>query len=584
MIHSSPQGRGGVGGVFESDVISLAAQPTSHSLFQSLDGSVQQIAISEVAPATLDSFVAPVTALPPAQVLSIDAVAAPPQVAGAFGQRHPTLAKALAHTAAKAVVFVVVAPMYIFSLVQTPVRVAMLLQGAISPPRSIKQLNNKMYELFFGKPRVRGLNYFFETEVKDRTNNYKRICFGFWAVGDLLSGGTVFSFLKTFDFAQSLHAKVLKSTQKSLGLTAFVTEYDRIKKDMDKSPPLVTVIGHWLHFVSENGQALLDLSVWKKYSDDLTTASNQAKSFSALLQKLHEGFPGVSKTNYSYRNELQDWGSGREENVRQFSSTRLVPVLQHMERRPDLTYRVFDLSFDALGECHDRPPLAWVDIELESQVDQKIQEWTESRRFGRGNDALLSGLIQCEIQKMCKGLAQSHALQYLHPRYQPLWHWDPRLEGHAEIPDNMENVLHVYELIQKKHPSWFPELPYRNYAASYTDADMQRLADLIESQIQTSLTHPTREPLFEHLGQSDSWQQVLEVKFPIDTKVRDANLKAKQKEMNALLTREKDMAPEEYGYQAGLLMAQYNAVSETHVSSEDIKKRQDFTQNMVDNS
>lgn len=248
----------------------------------------------------------------------------------------------------------------------------------------------------------------------------------------------------------------------------------RVIADLRNASPLSTQIQQWKSELVPIQQAQIDETIWERYSQH-----PNGIVFSSFLQKLFEGFP----ESYSNTLALQ----GRQ----QFAENRLFPVLLAAQNNEQFAHRVFAIADAGLGACTDRPPLTFVDIELETRLHVATQELNNIDGHTPNAEILC-----CELQKFYK----HHATNLLRNHI--------RTSGVAE---DIEAMMFGYELIQKSASRLFPVLPYRKFGSVLDRNLLIQLSETVLQEINDMNYLEAPQPLINHLLDSDSWRNVLQV-------------------------------------------------------------------------
>lgn len=263
-----------------------------------------------------------------------------------------------------------------------------------------------------------------------------------------------------------------------------------IYREECKARPIEHEIRQWRKFLPETLQAQLNIQTWETHREQLPNTS----TFSAFLSKLRHGFlltphmPSFSWSKGIYCKQKYE-----------FAQTRLLPVLLSMQHNLKIAARLCCMAEDGLGNCHDRPVLTFVDMELEVKCEQALSDLQHQQQHQPNTslavDQIVQNLLALEAQKLTKSMAISWlSREFLHV---PIGDFDPE-----------QNVVVSYDKIAKA-TQLFPAPPYVS-ATSFVDANIQRD---IRERVTLALKHlnPSwlKERLHTHLMASDNWIRVL---------------------------------------------------------------------------
>ncbi|WP_334118154.1 hypothetical protein [Limnobacter sp.] len=281
-----------------------------------------------------------------------------------------------------------------------------------------------------------------------------------------------------------------KSTSKSKDL-----ELDNIIFEEKNAKKLTVAIRKWQKHLPLEFKSKIQLSIW----DDFEKKFSSANVFSVFLTKLLTGFT-LEFTKPSFA-----WSRGFFFPKKQaFAVNRLLPVLVSLQNRPWLVTRIFCIAEDGLGRCHDRPSLAFVDMELEVLSDiqmSKICELFKQNEYLNEFDIACSQFISVEHQKILKLKTYSALINEFKNVKDGLY-------------DPLQNVIISYNEIAEK-TKLFPRAPYISSLSDVGKDDQINIRNNVVKSISDFDENQTKGQLKEHLITSDNWLKLLILKYPL---------------------------------------------------------------------
>jgi hypothetical protein len=280
----------------------------------------------------------------------------------------------------------------------------------------------------------------------------------------------------------------IKSTQ-NIKKGSRTREARYIYNDEKKSGNIEQEVKRWAQVLPQEKRHEIDLEVWQSYKRSKTNT----EAFSAFLHILRIGFFLEFKIpNFSWKKGFYN------KKKAEFAETRLLPILVEIQNNPSIAERLFDMAEDGLGACHERPALAFIDIELEVLCSKALRALKHSPNNQDANTHY-QRLIALEAQKLRKQLVLSQLISNF------------KTAEYGGI-DPFENVLIAYGKIAKER-KYFPTLPYTS-ASSFVSAEEQRACR--QQAIRyidngTDSWWPKR--LEQHLMKSDTWIHALCIQF-----------------------------------------------------------------------
>jgi hypothetical protein len=224
-------------------------------------------------------------------------------------------------------------------------------------------------------------------------------------------------------------------------------ESAHITLEVAETAPLTTTAGYWATGMPTSGWLTM-LSHVRQWQQE-----PNAQTFSAFLAKLHEG------AMRSLRNAPPERWPALQERVQR--------LMSNMIGQPALRRHVFQHAEDALGNCHDRPPITLIDLELIANI------------------CATNALIDTGIESSCPRQENEVHLQNSLRECRQFWRKTAFVDELSVTlrtlqladDDPLEAVIRAMAIIEVSHRGFIPDLAYPPlYGSSVERESLRSLA------------------------------------------------------------------------------------------------------------
>jgi hypothetical protein len=224
----------------------------------------------------------------------------------------------------------------------------------------------------------------------------------------------------------------------------------------------------------------------------LWQGEDHAQTFSAFLGTLHAG----AQSSLRGASEMH-WQSLRE---------RIRLLLTDLASQPALRHRLFQHAEDALGNCHDRPPITLIDMELIARI-----EAARTRIMANGQGSAVSSLFMennlREVVHGCRLLWRK--TEFVKLLSESLYHL--RDASH----DPLEAVISCMAMVQAANDGFIPRLAYPPLYGSLVEPEvLRRHAFAAMTSVLEKEQANEGQELVDFVLQSDLSKDALAIMFP----------------------------------------------------------------------
>jgi hypothetical protein len=265
----------------------------------------------------------------------------------------------------------------------------------------------------------------------------------------LAGAGMAFSLLTTTLIGRYLLGGRFQGSGGNSGESAHITQ------EVTETAPLATTAGYWATGMP-TARWLTMFSNVRQWQHEAN-----AETFSAFLAKLYEG------ARRSLRNAPPEKWPVLEERVQR--------LLFNMIDQPALRRHVFQHAEDALGSCHDRPPITFIDLELIAGICAK------------------NALIDTSIETSCPRQETERHLWNTLRDCRQFWRKTVFVDELSVTlrtlrladDDPLEAVIRAMAIIEATHSGFIPDLAYPPLYGS--SVERESLRSLAVAAMQTVL-------------------------------------------------------------------------------------------------
>jgi hypothetical protein len=224
----------------------------------------------------------------------------------------------------------------------------------------------------------------------------------------------------------------------------------------------------------------------------LWQSEEHAQTFSAFLDKLHAGA----------QRSLRGVPDGHWQRLRE----RILLLLTDLASHPSMRRRLFQHAEDALGNCHDRPPITLIDMELIARVQ------AASIRIASNGQSLAAADLSTknDLREVVHGCRQLwRKTEFVKDLSNSLYHL-----RHAS-QDPLEAVISCMEIAQAANHEFIPALAYPPLYGSLVETEVLRRHALaaMTSVLDKEQANEGQE-LVDFVLQSDLSKDALATMFP----------------------------------------------------------------------